>query len=381
MEELVYNVNFHFEQQLYNTRWQQQKQKWLKLNQEWEYLYFFCDDKPLLACHQYSNLYLQMLERLNIPASIHYKTKFPSQDWWGDTKNLEMERLLNDKFVALEIIKNLNLFHLATKVDEFCDLLHAAATTEMPMFIRQRFGQAGKNLKLFYHLKAMQDYMQTAAFTNGPFFQDLKNHVGILCGPWVEREFDFGSRFTAHESDHWLSFVDIHGIYRGGLYLEDHDKFLKLTNILKVDFQKIIKLQREVYKAYCKKVGKIETIQFDSFAAKNEIVPFQEANHRKTMGDILVSLTKKFSKNGLGILLFDKNDQVVQRHILKTWGYCPNKKEGILQLTPNESTYQFCSYFIGFNNLDQIDLLKSFFPKVFQSQKKLEYILTNALNL
>lgn len=353
-------VNFDFEFSLFEKNYIQ-NEKARKLNQELEYIYFFCADKNSCFCpsKNYQSDYLDYLTSLDIKLP-KMDCSFPKRNWWGNDEDKDLARYLNSKITSTEIaqVNGLNPKGVIV-IKDFGELLKHLEQFDIKKWIcRDPFAMAGTN-SLIFEKQELQDHKKF-------ILKKLENSPVILA-PYFSRLMDLGFIFEDEIFNVTWNLNTKSGRFKGGIIFENTNSLANLIqDHFKMDFWNILEIEKKIAQIY-NELGNKGIIQIDSFIYKEEdfikFYPLVEVNARKSMGYFINKLKRFLPKDGVGLYLSLNTSSLkaVENfdHRLKSLGdilYSRSAREGVIPLSPIDGIFN--SFFISAGSLEKLDNLK-----------------------
>jgi hypothetical protein len=353
-------VNFDFEISLFQKNYIQTA-KTRKLNEEFEFIYFFCSDKKSNLCpyKKYEPDYLAYLISLGLDLP-KMDCSYPIRNWWGNDQNLELARLLNSKITSHEVGKEHGLNPEGIIViKSFEDISRHLKKFNIKKWIcRDPFGMAGSGSIVFdvAELESHEKYISKQL-----------NDNPLILAPYFSRLMDLGFVFEDENFEVTWNLNSMGGRFKGGIVFKNIDSLkLMIKERFQMDFGEILKTEKRIVEIF-KKLGNIEIIQVDSFIYSQEdsikFYPLVEVNARKSMGYFINKLKRFLPSNGVGLFLSLNNSNLLKvqsfndrKSALEDLLYSPSNNTGVIPLSPIGGVLS--SFFISAHNLEELDSLK-----------------------
>lgn len=353
-------VNFDFEFSLFEKNFVQ-SEKNRKLNEEFEYIYFYCSDEKSCLCplRKYDVDYLDYLSSLGIKLP-KMDCSYPKRDWWGNKENIELARLLNSKITSTNIAQQNGLnpdgVTIVTTIEELS--LHLKRYDIQKWICRDPYAMAGTNSLIFekHELELNRKFLS----------KKLENSPLILA-PYFYRLMDLGFIFEDENFSVTWNLNTKSGRFKGGIVFENTDSLsLLIKELFQKDFWEIFKVEKKVFEIFAN-MGNKEIIQIDSFFYKEKdlvkFYPLVEVNARKSMGFFINKLKKFLPKDGVGLFISLNTSNLLKvedfHHRVKSLGdilYSPSNKVGVIPLSPIDGIFN--TFFISADSLEKVDNLK-----------------------
>jgi len=337
------------------------KNKIEKIRQELEYIYFFLEtsDTHLKTNKFYCPHYIEYLKSLGliIPKMVNEST-YELSNWWGELKDIPLEKLLNSKKTSTLFALEEKLCHPKTQLIEDIDDLKKFKPTEAigEWIARASYSTAGNGILLLKN----EEF-----FSNNKKINTLKKWIldsPIILEPYLKRVLDIGVVIDLDSPlDYSLTknFVTEGGSFKGGLIFENKKDLEKNLNKSSASISLIEENIEKIARHYIN-LGAKKYIQVDSFFFQDEgkimYYPLVEVNYRKTMGLFLRSMKKFLPKDGVGGWFFFSKKQIISTsnfkekiNLINSMIYNHSLKEGIIPVSPQDS--QFPSFFIASKDL------------------------------
>lgn len=292
----TYRVDLDYESYLFDSKYLENSEKYLKIIREFEYVFFLINQEKCILKNSknYSKNYLKKLENLSfiIPKLDPYATNEIA--WWGNRHDYFLEQKLNSKITSATIaLKNGWGFSKGAIVENINEVIkHIEKYQEVETWI----------LKSPYGFSGSGFYQFNSRNLNKFILEKVLNEQRLL-EPFHERVFDIGSTLIIQDKKikrYFMveNFNSVMGSFRGGAACKDPLNFknyiFKKYNFSLDELEKIILTVGEEYL----KLGATGNLQIDSFIylENNELklYPLVEVNYRKTMGLVIQSLADKF---------------------------------------------------------------------------------------
>ncbi len=267
-----FRVNIDFEYELFDSTWTFSGKKYRTMCRELEWVYFFMgDDGTCLSTDvKYEKDYLENVQNYSGKKIEISPLSEKATPWWGDTSN-EKEKQWNSKITSFEIGSKLGL-----NPDD-SSIVHSEAELNKKfkegMVIKSPFEFSGRGFK------------KTA---------EGEISYPVIIEPWEERLMDFGLRYDYQKKDLKIieNYNDKKGQFRGGRDIQ----------FMENEFDH--ELLKMIYEEY-RNLGVSDSIQLDCYQTKKGHRYLVEANHRRTMGDFISTVSSK----GHSILFLNKKEQ------------------------------------------------------------------------
>ena len=355
MEDLIYTVNIDYEFALYDPEYYQNKSLYERFNKEFEYLFLWMEDKDkkLSNIQSYPNTYLETIQKWT--GSLPQLTKEkPTRNWWGALTDIELEKKINSKITSTKISIANNWSHPKTKIlDSQKSLKNYLDNSEYDQhFVKDPYSFSGiGNFILQKHSKT-KDYIYTL----------IKNHP-IIIEPFLNVIRAFGTICLDNKQFFIIqNITNPRGQFMGALWISK----LAEESDIKEKIEKIIPIYRNL--------GWSEVIQIDSFfyleKGKLNYYPLVEVNARKSMGLFLKFMTRFVPPTGVGLWIILKKENLKARFKLNELLYSTHSKTGIIQISPDQNSFQ--SFFITETSLRTLQyLIKKLWNRVSKKHIKL----------
>ncbi len=353
-------VNFDFEYSLYQKNYVQTA-KTRKLNEEFEFVYFFCSDKENILCpyKKYEPDYLDYLISLGLTLP-KMDCSFPQKNWWGNDQNLELARLLNSKITSHEVSKQHRLGPEGIVVVRTFEeiTLHLKKFNIKKWICRDPFGMAGSGSILFDidELEIHQKHISKQLNINP-----------LILAPYFSRLMDLGFLFENDKFEVTWNLNTKEGRFKGGIVFQNIDQLeLLIRERFYLEFRDILKTEKKVAGIF-KDLGNKEIIQVDSFLYLEgdsiKFYPLVEVNARKSMGYFINKLKRFLPNNGVGLFLSLNNSNLVKvqsfnerKNSLGQLLFSPSSNTGVIPLSPVDGVLS--SFFLSGPNLEELEFLK-----------------------
>ncbi len=248
-------------------------------NQSLEFLAFFIDDRPVFSQKQYTEVYLNHIERVTGRRPKVLSKVQGALNWWGELRNLPLERELNSKVLTAEI--NENSFIL----------------TRLPSDL-----PPGKYLAKDPFSMSGQGFIPFQAGEEEKISSLLKKTGLVIVEPLLERVYDFSHYvISATKMIGYENLVDRSFQYRGTFLrsreLPGIQQFSFYDQIEQSEWD-LFKEKLNSIKYLMKSKGVEGGFSVDSFIYRDQgklkVRAVCEINYRKTMGLIAWELSQKY---------------------------------------------------------------------------------------
>jgi hypothetical protein len=300
-----------------------------RLNQEFEYLMHYLDYSPIATLKQYSKEAIEKIEFLsNKKFELDSNIK-NAKNFWGELKDIELERKLNSKITTTQFLIENGLSHPSTLILNEIDEKFLSKN----FVIKLAGGFSGKEVYSGDKFK----------FKNGPIIVELK----------LDRLFDFSVLNENGVNYIYQNFIDKHFQYRGTIInrstVLNPEMFLIDFNISEDEAKKYNNFLKQIKKNW----GENSIYSIDSFIYQNDLLRkvyfMSEINYRKTFGWLTLKLADKFLKDFQWVGLF----------LSKLKNLDKNSEFKIISLSPNENQFQV--YLCGSNHLTETNKFIGYF--------------------
>ena len=293
-----YKIDLDYEAFLFDPNYSEAIPKYLKINKEFEYIFFLVnkEEAVLKNVRSYEKSYLDSLKKIGfvIPGLNSNAEDFDY--WWGRRKDIELERILNSKITSAEIaINNGWGFFEGAIVEKLSDVKnHLGKYSAIKKWIIKRpHGFSGIGHYQF----------ETENFDESVLLKILTEKV--LLEPYYERVFDIGSTFEVRDGVITRSFMVENfnsetGGFKGGAGASDVEKFKKyIEQKYHYSLDELVNITLMIAKKYLS-LGATSNIQIDSFVYREngelKLYGLVEVNYRKSMGLVIQGLAERFTE-------------------------------------------------------------------------------------
>lgn len=320
-------VNSDYEQRLFSSG--QFSFESTLINQEFEYLYFFCGEgDELYTLKKYDNHYLDFVEDFTKQIPKLTSVKQDVSPWWGDSSQLQVKKFLQSKLNTTEFgIKN-HLVHPLTKIcSDVEDIGYELCKFPFSMSGRGHYRYPLNETKI-------KKLFNSSSCINEP---NLKRCLDL------STFFNDGEIITTYQNE-----VDDFFQYKGTLIGK-----LSLKESLTSEYFKKLKLILKFIKDNdYTGVGSIDSFTYQE-NNKEHLYMLSEINTRKTMGHMAHLLFEKYSQDykigKMGIV--KRKNQINHHEILKEF------ESKAFVLSPNDNRFHLY-FIIGDNKIEIEDLEK-----------------------
>jgi len=305
----------------------------------------------LVIQNNYPDDYLEFLKEIGLILPGLLKSHDSPKFWWGTLKDLKMERYINSKATSAKIAIENGWAHPSTEIifskNDWIKIV-SNHSDNFEFFLREAFSVSGRGCHSWCKQKINKNLEKI-------IWED-----GVVVEPKLDRVLDFGVLINDSGLDYWINWVGPRGKYIGGIYSKDKEKLLE--NFFPSDCRDFFPSYKKIFSEY-KKLGNIEKIQVDSFLFLEDgnIKPYvlSEVNHRKTMGEFLLSLNKFSPELGFTAVIFNEKkyefsslDMKGIIQILEKNYYNKDTKVGILPLSPYNIPK--ASFLLSYHSKDEV---------------------------
>lgn len=263
------------------------------LNYSIEPFILFLEKRPLFSTKKYDQDFLEYVESMT-----HHRPEIVSEsknfeNWWGEGKDFEVERVLNSKITSAEIIQN----------HKWCDRTFIIRTENdmnyVPMdrtyLVKNPFGMSGQR---FLTINPEMPHHDLILSTK----QWLKEGP-VIVEPLLKRKHDFSAYVFADDHViHYENMIDAHYQYKGSVFADytcPNIQHLSFFHDIALDkWQKYNEQMNQIIKTYGSLMA-INGYSVDSFTyieSDLEIRSLSEVNYRRTMGRVTYELAQRFNQ-------------------------------------------------------------------------------------
>lgn len=318
-----------------------------KEGMRWEFIFFFINqaaDIGLATDRDYPQDYLDYLQSLGLGVP-KIKNSREGFNWFGQLKDLEVERKLNSKVWSYELLEKLGLKvnNLSTVNNSEEAALAMSKQPEQKWILKSPFRSSG----------AGQWILKSA--------DELPNFTTPhLLEPFHERVADLVYHFSpGQEPFTYISKPTKEGGYRGGLIFKRQEELR--SYIAGRGLSKQLNELEGVWDKVMNELQKVDLTQpltLDSFiytdGTENLVYPMCEINYRITMGTLLGALRQFLPENGVGEMIMLKNPQ--QQKLRDKVQYDKLGKTGMIVLT--DELHSSYGVFLAAKDLSGVQKLK-----------------------
>lgn len=317
------------------------------INQALEFLALFVDSRPLFSLKSYSEEYLQHVESFTGRRPV-IKKSTDFENWWGELKDLELEKKLNSK----EMSTRLNIEHGWSKDTHFMTKAEDLSVLrgDLKYLAKNPFGMSGQNFSLVSK-------------------NDPPKSYPVIVEPLLDRVYDFSHYvFPNGQRICYQNFVDKRYQYRGTVfrdYTSPSRENLKFSHEISNEewqkFDEALDVIVKVYQTPALKSG----FSVDSFVYKEsdelKIRALSEVNYRRTMGEVAFELALKFGGlRGWSMLLLSKKSPLDFASLKKKMApieWTADYSRGVIMLSPEDVRYDIF-FLSALNETEGIQLMK-----------------------
>lgn len=265
----LYRANFDYESELFWGR----REDWVV--EMLEHLFFYCVDPKdtLYTTKKYPDDYSNFLK-----SALGFRPKISSfghpVNWWGNLKDLELEKKLNSKMTSFRISKNLNMNHSKSRIIFDIRQLEDFLEEVGDVFVRHPYERAGR---ISFRINDKNSIEK-----NKSKFEKIFEKQPLIGDPFFEnRSWDLGSCMFQNGQKFEVGFQiknlnDSLGVFRGAVLLDETIEHESLSQISQAYYD----------------LGARDLMQIDSFSYGEGVNWLCEVNYRKTMGFVVSKLKR-----------------------------------------------------------------------------------------
>jgi hypothetical protein len=299
-----YLVDLDYESYLFNPNYHPNAPEFLKINKEFEYVFFIVNKEKCILKNQrdYDKNYLNKMSKLGFVIPEFNKVASNEERWWGNHHDYDLEKKLNSKLTSAALAQEFNWGFKNGKIvkslEELKNHLYDPSNQSfVEWIIKKPHSFSGQG-----HYRFSKDKINY-------FIIEKVLTEPVLLEPLLERVLDLGTTFQlsgegkADDEDvkinkqfTVLNFNNEQGGFRGGAGSHDQKKLSDyVLNKFGIDLTLLYQETEKIAQKYIE-LGAKKNIQIDSFYYKDpltkEVKPYFlcEVNYRKTMGLVIQSL-------------------------------------------------------------------------------------------
>jgi hypothetical protein len=350
-------ANFDYEMELFSGTSN------LKINQEFEYLYWWAEDNLLSLSTNYSypEQYLDYVQSL-VKGEVSISKDKGQLNWWGELVDLKTEKVLNSKITSTQFAIEKNLCHPKTKIvtsqEEIQHLKNDYYVLKNPYLM------SGKGFKKF---RGDHFTEEVKSWANKQFMTSP-----LILEPWLRKKEDFSSYVFLQESkvETYFNYSNEQGNYKGTIVFSNPASIFEELEKCGVNLDYYFKFI-EIVSDYYTTLGAKTGMSLDSFTYEEEgfkkVYLLSEVNYRKTMGWVALKLKKYLPSDGIGQLILVKRQKTYEsfeqyKMSFKNFLYEKDSHEGIILLSHHQN--QFLTFFVAAKTEPQLSLYKDFLDKL-----------------
>lgn len=291
-----------------------------------QYLFYYINQDPKASLLSYWDLPEETkdyFESLGIKLPHHTRENSNSVNWYGELKDLELERNLNNKLSVYELLKSYDEIpdnvHIVNSPSEIRSILSSSGHKKW--ILKSPYSCGGQNIRFIT--------------SDGEIPESLE--YSHILEPYLDRVLDLSLYYDPKSKDqfYYVSHIHQNCTYLGGRVYQDKsmlDQDLKNDGVYEIFMEVIRNLER--YLEILKKHNLSQPLTLDSFIYRenNKLrgYPLCETNYRISMGTLNQNLRKFLPEKGVGLLMALKAD------LSKDWKsilpYSTSTKTGIISL-------------------------------------------------
>jgi hypothetical protein len=368
-KEKILKVNFDYELELNDLP----KNSFGKIYNDFEFLYFFSHNtEKLFSNLEYERDYIYYLNNL-LGKNIIITNKNESlnvDNWWGQLKNIDFEKQLNNKLFTQNIKNQLNIpipkEHIYTK------LTQCFTQIELKKIISKHFNLSDKTIikasnsfsgKLTFeidHSLYLNDLNYSSTIYNKLY--KLSKHFILFSVPKLNRIIDIGFSYNFENKQHdiYQNLINQNGVYKGCHFLNSKLSTNKQLSII-LESQKI-NINKDIITNFISELESISEFiknkshesffSVDSFIYQlnndSKFFLCHEINYRRTMSMCSMFFKNLMNENSWCSFKIYKNNKKLKNfsHLindLKSILYNKNSNKGVIPLTDtNKKFLCFC---------------------------------------
>lgn len=298
------------------------------MNESLEFLALYLSEKPLLSQKKYSDSFLDHVESFTGQRPLIVKDR-PYENWWGELRDIELERKLNSKEMSSEFY---NDNFILESIDQLPVLAGDTYLAKNP------FGMSGQNFSL----------VEEGRLQN---LEIMLKKGKVILEPFFDRLYDFSHYvYPNGMSVCYQNIVDHKFQYRGTVFndytapiAENLSFYKKIDLIVWEKFkQEMILIQKKYHRNEAKSGFSIDSFVYN-LSDNLFIRAISEVNYRRTMGQVAFELSVKFGgirkwsafvlckSKGIGFLEMKKK--------LLELEWEPETSRGVIILSPGDVRY------------------------------------------
>ncbi len=302
-----------------------------QLNEAIEFLPFFLENRPVLSSKNYAPEFLSYIDQLTGQLPVT-QSRGDSENWWGDLKNLSLEKKLNSKITSTEVLVKHQWCEHTFVIDEHFD--ESRIKWDRHYIVKDPFGMSGQKFEILSGPKSVK-----ALVKKGP----------VILEPLFNRIHDFSHYiFPDGQTIAYQNFVDSRFQYKGSFYPNRSEATapnLSFYSEINTESWKKFQAQLETIMADYRERGASGGFSIDSFTYREDgllkIRPMSEVNYRRTMGRVAFDLATRFApENGWTLFLLMKPQKFIDlKNKLESLLWTPENKKGVIILSPGDSRF------------------------------------------
>lgn len=291
----TYKVNLDYESSLFDPAHNEQSSSSLKVVKEFEYVFFLINKEncALKNVRGYEASYLESLQKMGYSIPQLSPEEKVYDYWWGQRKDLELEKKLNSKLTSSLLAKEKNWgFSEGAIIESLTELYaHLERFLDVETWI----------IKRPHSFSGIGHYQFVKKEINETTLKKILIEK-VLLEPVYNRIFDIGTTFIIEEGKVQRQFMVENfnskaGGFKGGAGSSDVDKFKKyIFKKYNYSLDELEETTKKITRSYLD-LGATSNIQIDSFVYEKDgqffLYPLVEVNYRKTMGLVIQSLADK----------------------------------------------------------------------------------------
>lgn len=324
---MSYIVNAEYERELFKNVVKPLTEKEILLSRvSRQYLFYYINQDPDASLVSYWDLpseSREYLESIGVKLPKHTKNAADGINWYGELKDLELERKLNNKLSVYELLKSSDALpdnlYIVNSPDDIKSALKNSSHNKW--ILKSPYSCGGQNIRF---ISSHGDIPETLEYSH-------------ILEPYLDRVLDLSLYYDPKTQDqfYYISHIHQNCTYLGGRVYQDRsmiDQDLKNDGVYDVFIGVVEKLEK--YLETIKKNKLTQPVTLDSFIYRDNDslkgYPLCETNYRISMGTINQSLRRFLPEKGVGLLMALKADPS------KNWKsilpYSTDSKTGIISL-------------------------------------------------
>lgn len=268
-----------------------------KINEAMEFLALYLEDAPLYSLKTYPENFLNYVEEVS-GIRPSFVNAGPSENWWGELKDLELEKWQNSKLTSTKLSLSNSWLHDTYILESTADV-ESLPEMEFPLLAKNPHEMSGRGFKFYQHGIGEKEKAELSL---------MVARAPLILEPWLQRKFDFSHWvFPDGKTISYETIVDSRFQYKGTIFnnwreasVENLSFYQSISPERWSEFQSRLQQIKDFYSV--KKPFQELKFGFSVDSLVHEldselsIHPLCEVNFRRTMGRVAYDLSRKYAQ-------------------------------------------------------------------------------------